>query len=102
MTQVALAEEMAVEQSYVSKIETEVIKVTPEVFGKLISALSGELKPVDLIQAMGYPVTVKGSDRLPHGLVRGLLAMTDDELAHLEPLVLRRVRPDHPSRTPRQ
>jgi transcriptional regulator with XRE-family HTH domain len=101
LTQIELAERIGVDASVISKIENEGIGISPDVYGGLVSELRG-LKPADLLNAMGYRITVPGSDRLPPELVKRLLTWDPEDLDALARVVeARRARrgpqPEDPS-----
>lgn len=100
LTQVDLAERLNTSNTTVSNIEREETFPSPDQVNGLVVALG--MSPELLLAAMGFQLTPPAAARLPRTLVQGLLEMTPEELAGLEYLVLRRVRPDHPTRAPRK
>lgn len=71
---VDVATELGIDSSALSKIESESIVISREMYLKLITGLR-TLKPAELLNVMGWPVTVAGADKLPHPLIRDLLAL---------------------------
>ena len=96
-----LAELVNLSPSMISKLESGKVSVTPDVFRSLTTALR-TLRPYELVNAMGYQVTVPNSDKLPHELVRELLVMTEQEMEWLIGLVLRRPSRGIPTERPPQ
>ncbi len=95
LNKVQLADRLSVDPSVVSKLEDEKMGVTPPMFMKLTTELRS-LVPANLLNAMGYQVTVAGADRLPRGLVQDLLTFSDEELDALALVVQRRAHPSQP------
>lgn len=79
LTQAELADLLSVAPSIVSRIESERISISASVFNALIVSLPGLSAP-RLLNAMGFPVTVPGADRLPRSLVLELLQRSPAEL----------------------
>lgn len=77
-SQARLADETGLDPSLISRYELEKVSLKPEPFRKLTNALRG-LSAAELLNAMGYEVTVPGADRLPKALIRELLLRSPDE-----------------------
>lgn len=92
LSKVALAAALGVDPTMVGKLEREEVNVSPQVYQRLVSGILTTLRPVDLLNAMGYPVTVQGADRLPVALVRDLLRLDADELRAIAVLARRQSR----------
>lgn len=81
LTRAELAEKLAVNEATVWKLENEKQGVTPAVYVRLTMALRQSLRPVELVEALGYPVIVESEDRaLPHDLVRICRQLDADQL----------------------
>lgn len=91
LSKAALATMLGVDPTMVGKLEREEVNISPSVYTRLVGGLS-TIRPVDLLNAMGYPVTVQGADRLPIGLVRDLLRLDADELRAIAVLARRQSR----------
>lgn len=83
MTQAQLADCMGITASVVSRIESEDVPISDEHFRNLMGQLR-TLKPVDLLNAMGYPVTVPSPGRIPPSLVAALLRLEPEDLLWVE------------------
>lgn len=77
MTQAELGEAIQLDRSMVGKIEAGKVFVEPETYRRLVFALPS-LRPVELLNALGYEVPTSGATRLPPELVR-ILGQLDAE-----------------------
>lgn len=92
LSKAALASMLEVDPTMVGKLEREEVNVSPQVYSRLVSGGLSTIRPVALLNAMGYPVTVQGADRLPIALVRDLLRLDDEELRAIAILARRQSR----------
>lgn len=75
-----LADRIGMSPSMISRIEAERAFIEPDVFRRLCQELRA-LSPVQVLNALGYEVTVPGADRLPRGIVQDLLSLSPEVLA---------------------
>lgn len=79
MTQAELGEAIQLDRSMVGKMEAGKVFVEPEIYRRLVLALPS-LRPVELLNALGYEVPVSGVTRLPPALVRTLSQLDAEQL----------------------
>ncbi len=87
LNQEELAELVKVSRGTMGHIETNKVRIDSDVFTLLITALRG-LRPVELLEAMGFPVTVPQSDRVPAAIVRAIAPLRPADLLVLERVAL--------------
>jgi len=97
-TQDELAEEIRVSRPTLANIESERVAIAADVYVRLIGALRS-LRPVELLEAMGFPVPVAGEATLPPALVRTLRPLRPADLVVIERVALGlQIRPSSPPR----
>lgn len=90
LSKAKLALALGVDPTIIGRVEREEIGISPSVFQRLVGGILPSLSAPDLLVAMGYPVTVRGAERLPVQLVRDLLRLDQDELRAIAILVRKR------------
>ena len=100
-TQDELAEEIRVSRPTMANIESERVAIAADVYVRILGALR-TLRPVELLEAMGFPVPVAGEATLPPEIVRALRPLRPADLAVIERIALGlQLRPATPPRTMR-